>query len=415
MKTSKKSAKSKPAKTAPKTLAAAPALFDRVAAILDQARGNVVRAVNSQMVLTYWLIGREIVHELQSGEERAAYGKRIINDLSQRLTQRFGRGFSVTNLKAFRLFFQTYAHRQPEIGHFQSAQFTDDSSTSPIRHIGSAQSGGANIQHIGCAVLADLTEAVEQVDAKRGFSPALGWTHYRALMRVEHRAERLFYEIEAEKAGWGVETLERQIQTFLFARLLKSRDKDGVLSLATKGQEVLQPIDVIKNPYVLDFLDLPESYQLRESSLESAIISNLQAFLLELGKGFAFIARQKRMTFGDEIFYMDLVFYHCILKCYVLIDLKLGKLTHQDIGQMDGYVRLWDESGKQPEDNPTIGIILCSEKSETIARYSVLADSQQLFASRYRLHLPTEQELAAELRREVQNLAKPDEKEGVLK
>ncbi len=294
MKTSKKSAKSKPAKTAPKTLAAAPALFDRVAAILDQARGNVVRAVNSQMVITYWLIGREIVHELQSGEERAAYGKRIINDLSQRLTQRFGRGFPVTNLKAFRLFFQTYAHRQPEIGHFQSAQFTDDSSTSPIRHIGSAQSGGANIQHIGCGVLADLTEAVEQVDAKRGFSPALGWTHYWALMRVENRAERLFYD-------------------------------------------------------------------------------------------------------------------------YVLIDLKLGKLTHQDIGQMDGYVRLWDESGKQPEDNPTIGIILCSEKSETIPRYSVLADSQQLFASRYRLHLPTEQELAAELRREVQNLGKLDEKEGVLK
>jgi hypothetical protein len=162
---------------------------------------------------------------------------------------------------------------------------------------------------------------------------------------------------------------------------------------------------------VLDFLALPEAHQLREKSLEAAIISNLQAFLLELGKGFAFIARQKRMTFGDDYFYIDLVFYHCILKCYVLIDLKLGALTHQDIGQMDGYVRLWDETVRQPEDNPTIGLILCSEKSETIARYSVLAESQQLFASRYRLHLPTEQELAAELRREVQSLAQLDRKE----
>jgi predicted nuclease of restriction endonuclease-like (RecB) superfamily len=395
----------------------APALFDRVATILDQARANVVRAVNSQMVITYWLIGREIVQEIQGGDERAAYGQRVISDLSNRLRERYGRGFSITNLQNFRLFYLTYSSRVPEIQHSECAKsqvHALETPTAEKSHTGCDQSEPEAIRHIGCAVLADLTEAVERLDAIRAFSPSLGWSHYRALMRVEHRAERLFYEIEAEKAGWDVETLERQIHTFLFARLLKSRDKAGVLALATKGQEVLKPIDAIKNPYVLDFLDLPDSHQLRETKLESAIVSNLQSFLLELGKGFAFIARQKRMTFGDNVFYIDLVFYHCILKCYVLIDLKMGALTHQDIGQMDGYVRMWDEHGKQPEDNPSIGLILCTQKSETLAHYSVLKDSQQLFASRYRLHLPTEEELAAELRREVQAALQISQPEGAV-
>jgi predicted nuclease of restriction endonuclease-like (RecB) superfamily len=219
-------------------------------------------------------------------------------------------------------------------------------------------------------------------------------------MRVENRVERLFYEIEANQAGWDVETLERQIHTFLFARLLKSRNKEGVMALIKAGQELAQPIDTIKNPYVLDFLNLPESDILHESTLEAAIIGNLQAFLLELGKGFAFVARQKRIDFDGDCFYIDLVFYHCILKCYVLIDLKLGKLTHQDAGQMDSYVRIYDDLCRSPGDNPTIGLILCSEKSGAIARYSVLHESRQIFASTYVLHLPTEEELRREIERE---------------
>ena len=236
----------------------------------------------------------------------------------------------------------------------------------------------------------------------RGFLPQLSWSHYRTLLSVEHKAERQFYEIEAANSGWSVPQLERQIHTFLFARLLKSRDKAGVLALAHKGQEVLQPIDAIKSPYVLDFLNLPEATTLREAELESAIIGNLQAFLLELGKGFAFVARQKRMEFDTDHFYIDLVFYHCILKCYVLIDLKLGKLTHQDVGQMDGYVRMFDDLCLSPGDNPTVGLILCADKGEAIAKYSVLKESRQLFASRYTLHLPTEEELVRELKRETQ-------------
>jgi predicted nuclease of restriction endonuclease-like (RecB) superfamily len=360
-------------------------LFDRVATILDNARSSAVRAVNGTMVIAYWLIGREIVLELQGGDDRAEYGKQIIKQLSDQLTARFGRGFSSTNLRYFRTFFLTYSSRVPEIRHIGCGKSFD-----PISN-----------RHTGSGVLEDLLEAVEQVDAERGFSDLLGWSHYRALMKVEHRGERLFYEIEAAACGWEVSTLERQIHTFLFARLLKSKDKAGVFALATEGQTLIRPIDAIKDPYILDFLALPESEKLHEQGLESAIISNLQAFLLELGKGFAFIARQKRMSFDDNFFYIDLVFYHCILKCYVLIDLKIGELTHQDIGQMDGYVRMWDDLGRSTGDNPTIGLILCTEKSQTIARYSVLQESQQLFASKYRFHLPTEEELAAELQREI--------------
>lgn len=378
----------------------ASSLFTRVAAILDEARGNVVRAVNTQMVLAYWLIGREIVQEIQGGEKRAAYGRQVLRELSRRLGERYGRGFSVTNLKYFRAFFQTYSNRLPEIRHIEC----DESRALPIRHIGCGEFESGKIQHIGCGVLADLTEAVEQVDAARGFSPVLGWSHYRALLQVEHRVERLFYEIEADKAGWDVETLERQIHTFLFARLLKSRDKEGVLALVTAGQEISRPLDAIKNPYVLDFLDLPESPLLREADMESAILGNLQSFLLELGRGFAFVARQKRMEFDGDFFYVDLVFYHCILKCYVLIDLKIGKLTHQDVGQMDSYVRMFDELGRSEGDNPTVGLILCADKGGAVAKYSVLKESRQLFASRYTLHLPSEEELKRELERESRQL-----------
>ena len=358
-------------------------LFDRVVAILEQARANVVRAVNNNMVIAYWLIGREIVHEIQGGEGRAEYGKQVIEQLSARLKGKYGRGFSVTNLRYFRTFYTVYLDRVPE-----------------IRRIGSGELRKGEIRHTQSGVLDDMAQAVGKADDKRGFSPNLGWSHYQVLMGVENRNERLFYEVEAEKGGWEIKHLKRQIHTFLFARLLKSRDKAGVMDLAREGQILKTPADAMRNPYILDFLGLPDSDVLHESTIESAIIGNLQSFLLELGKGFAFVGRQKRLQFEQDFFYVDLVFYNCILKCYLLIDLKIGELTHQDIGQMDSYVRMFDEHVVTEGDNPTIGLILCAKKNETIAKYSVLKGSAQLFASRYMLYLPTEEELKRELERE---------------
>ena len=364
-------------------------LFDRIAFILDQARANVVRSVNNQMVIAYWLIGREIVQAAQGGDERAEYGKKVLEELSARLSQRYGRGFSVTNLRYFRLFYQIYSERLPEIRHM-----TCDES--------GRLDGISQNHHKACDVLEDISLAVQQSECMGGFSPVLSWSHYRTLTKVENRNERLFYEIETEKEGWTVEHLERQINTFLFARLLKSRDKVGLMKLTREGHNPKNPIDTIKEPYILDFLGLPDSDVLHESKLEKAIISNLQSFLLELGKGFAFVGRQKRLQFDDDFFYIDLVFYNCILKCYLLIDLKIGELTHQDVGQMDSYVRIFDDRYITLGDNPTIRLILCSKKNETIAKYSVLNNSKQLFASKYMLYLPTEEELKREIQHQRQ-------------
>lgn len=358
-------------------------LFDRVVSILEQARANVVRSVNNNMVIAYWLIGREIVQELQGGDERAEYGKQVIEQLSAKLSHKYGRGFSTTNLRYFRTFYTVYSDRIPE-----------------IRHIAGGEFKASGKRHHQSGVLDVMALAVEQAGAERGFSPNLGWSHYRTLMSVTNQNERLFYEIEAANEGWDVEHLNRQIHTFLFARLLKSRDKAGVMELACQGQKIGIPSDTIKNPYILDFLGLPDSDVLHESEIEKAIIDNLQSFLLELGKGFAFVGRQKRMQFDEDYFYIDLVFYNCILKCFLLIDLKIGELTHQDVGQMDSYIRMFDDKYLTEGDNPTIGLILCAKKNETIARYSVLNESKQLFASKYMLYLPTEEELRRELERE---------------
>ena len=354
-------------------------LIARVVTILDQARGNVLRAVNSNMVIAYWLIGREIVQALQGGEDRADYGSRLLEELSESLKRRYGRGFSVTNLKYFRLFFQAYALRAPEIRHNACDELSDiDQAT----------------------VLTDLSATLDDAEKLKGFSPNLSWSHYRSLSMVEHRAERLFYEIEAERCNWSQPVLERQIHSHLFVRLLKSRDKAGVLRLASEGQTVELPMDAIKHPYVLDFLEIPEAHQLHESDLEAALLEKLQPFLLELGKGFAFVARQQRISTESQHFYIDLVFYNYLLKCFVLIDLKMGKLTHQDVGQMDMYVRMYDDLKRAEGDNPSVGLILCAERDEVVARYSVLHESQQLFASKYMLYLPTEAELRAEIARE---------------
>jgi len=389
-------------------------LFDRVATILDAARSSVVRAVNSRMVLAYWLIGREIVHDLQGGDERAEYGKRAISDLSKQLTRRYGSGYSPVNLAYFRRFHLVYTDREARIFHALreklgngpifhalSEKFPSEPDLEtrkprdPIHHAPRDKFPRESLQAI-------FSPAGHQVpDATPAFHPSLSWTHYRSLLQVEKPAAREFYETEAVAAGWNTRELERQIHSLYYERLLLSKDKQGMVQEQRASAPVFDPASILKSSTVLEFLGLPASPRLHESKLEQAIMDNLQTFLLELGRGFSFVARQKRLVFEDDEFCVDLVFYNYLLKCFVLIDLKIGKLTHQDIGQMDSYVRLYEDLHKVGGDNPTIGLVLCSQKNETIARYSVLKESRQLFASKYRLHLPTEEELAAELQREI--------------
>ncbi len=366
----------------------AASLFDRVAGILDAARGRVLRAVNHETVTAYWLIGREIVQALQGGESRAEYGKRLLEDLSAQLGARYGKGYSATNLWYFRQFYLAYAERQPQITHPLGGQSELATASTVIVH----PPGG-------------------QLPDAAGFHPNLSWSHYRALMRVENRAARQFYETEAVQSNWSRRDLERQIGSLFYERLLASTDKTAMLEGVRQEAPPVNPLDMLKDPYVLEFLDLPNVPQLQESQLEQAIIDKLQHFLLELGRGFSFVARQKRMRFDDKDFYVDLVFYNYLLKCFVLVDLKIGELTHQDIGQMDGYVRMYESHAKVEGDNPTIGLILCSEKNAAVARYSVLNDSQQLFAAKYQFTLPSEEELQREVLREralIENQFKSD-------
>lgn len=355
------------------------ALVERVVAIIEAARSRVVRTVNSEMVLSNWHIGREIVEHVQRGEPRAEYGEEVIEDLSRQLRERVGRGYSARNLWYFRDFYMTYRDRAPSIR-------AEGFRTSLVRN--SKPVDAAKILHEAGAEFA------------KGFSSRLSWTHYRALLSVGDPAARAFYEIEAERESWSTPHLERQIFTALHLRLLKSRNKEGVMELARKGQAVERPSDLIKSPLILDFLGLSDRHEYRESDIETAIISKLSQFLLELGKGFAFVARQKRLTFDDDHLFIDLVFYNILLKCYLLIDLKIGKLTHQDVGQMDSYVRIFDAHERAPGDGPTIGLILCAQENDTIARYSVLAEHKQLFAAKYLTYLPSEEELQRELERD---------------
>jgi predicted nuclease of restriction endonuclease-like (RecB) superfamily len=327
------------------------------------------------MVKAYWHIGREIVEDEQSGELRAEYGERLIIDLSKRLSARYGSGFSTTNLKYCRQFYLTYRNRMPRIGHTPAESVHTEKSHAARDH----------------------------------FSPDLSWTHYRILMRVESEHARSFYEIEAIRSRWSSRELERQINSLLFERLASSRDRQGVMELAAKGQQVAKPTDIIKDPYVLEFLGLPESHRLVESDLEEALVTHLRDFLLELGRGFAFVARQHRLTLEGDHFYVDLVFYHIQLKCYVLIDLKVGKLNHADLGQMQLYVNYCDREVGSDTDNPTIGIILCTDKNDAVVRYTLGEGNEQIFASRYKLYLPDEAELAAEIRREVELLTQRKE------
>jgi predicted nuclease of restriction endonuclease-like (RecB) superfamily len=361
------------------------ALFGRVVSILEKAQGNVVRAVNTNMVLAYWLIGREIVQELQGGEERAAYGKQVVEVLSQHLTEHYGKGFSFTNLWYFRQFYLAFQDRLQ------------------IPHLAGGGSSELVIAHLPGGELTLLQKSYPTgSESPQGFSPQLSWSHYRALMRVENVAARDFYERETSECGWSKVQLERQIHSFYFDRIVANRGAQGLLSDSRErlpGEKV-QSSHLLKSPMVLEFLGLPDFRDLHESKLEQAIIDNLQSFLLELGKGFSFVARQKRIRFGDDDFYVDLVFYNYVLKCFLLIDLKMGKLTHADVGQMDGYVRLYEDQFKIPGDNPTIGLLLCSDKSEAVAKYSILSENKQIFASKYLPNLPTEEQLRLEIERE---------------
>lgn len=292
-------------------------------------------------------------HE-QEGSLRSGYGKSVLQELSKRLTGEFGKGFSVRTLQQMKKFYVTFPNTN--------------------------------------ALRSQLT-----------------WTHYRLLLSVENDQARRWYMDEAVASAWSSRQLERQISTMYYERLLASRDKEPVKSEAAELMTPLTTEDFIKDPYVLEFLDLKNYPALRESDLEQALIDKLQEFLLELGRGFCFVARQKLMRYEDEDFYLDLVFYHSILKCHVLIDLKVGKLTHGDIGQMDSYIRMFDALYRNDDDNPTIGIILCSQKNEAIVKYSVLNDAQQIFASRYRLELPTAEELQREIEFERKRI---EEQEG---
>lgn len=371
-----------PKKKPPASAAEPAALFDRVATILEQARGNVVRAVNTNMVHAYWFIGREIVMELQGGEERAEYGRKVLEELSIRLNARFGKGFSEASLQNFRKFYLAYDQRL-QISYPSGRKSADKA----IPYPSGAQS----------AILSPLGS-----QSAPAFSPQLTWSHYRALMRVDNREARDFYEREAIECGWSKAQLERQIHSFYYDRIIANGGKEGLLPAGRErlAGEMIQPSHVLKSPMVLEFLGLPDSPDLHESKLEQAIIDNLQNFLLELGKGFSFVARQKHIRFGDDDFYIDLVFYNYVLKCFLLIDLKMGKLTHTDVGQMDGYVRLYEDQFKIPGDNPTIGLLLCSDKGEAVAKYSILNESRQVFASKYLPNLPTEEQLRMEIEKE---------------
>jgi predicted nuclease of restriction endonuclease-like (RecB) superfamily len=311
--------------------------------------------------------------------------------LSEKLNNRYGSGFSVTNLQYFRKFYLVFSDRYI-IQHPKGAESGNTTFPVQISH-----QSGANL--------------------KNDFNPDLGWSHYRALMRVKDNNARNFYEIEAAECKWSKTQLERQIQTSYYERILKNKGVEGLLPANRKRMEgeTTQQISVLKNPYVLEFLDLPDCNSLHENDLEQAIINNLQEFLLELGKGFCFVARQKHIRFDEEDFYIDLVFYNYIIKCFLLIDLKIGKLTHKDIGQMDGYVRMFEDQHKVCGDNPTIGLILCSDKSEVVAKYSVLSEGKQIFASKYLKFLPTEEELQKEIIKEKRFLETVYEKKSLTK
>ena len=329
--------------------------FDKVLDILKNARKHAKMALNISMVYSYYEVGRMIIEEEQNGEQRAEYGKAILKELSKRLTESLGKGFSVENLKLMRRFYVVYSKDQ--IGQKVSAQFEN----LPV--------------------------------TREGRKFFLSFSHYVFLMRIPNIDERHFYEIEAAHNGWGIKELGRQYDSALYERLALSRDKEGIDRLSTEGQIIEKPEDLLKDPYVLEFTGLPELAKYSETDLETKIIDHLQEFLLELGRGFTFVGRQVRFTFEDEHYRVDLVFFNRLLRCFVLFDLKIGRLKHQDIGQMQMYVNYYDRKVKLKDENPTIGILLCKNKNDAVVEMTLPEDNSQIFASKYLTVLPSKEEL----------------------
>ncbi len=326
---------------------------------VEQARQNVLKSVNHEQVLAYWRIGQLIVENEQKGQSRAEYGKALIKALSTRLNHEFKRGFGTSNLKYMRQFYLTYKDR---ISQTVSGQL------------------------------------------KTEFNPNLSWSHYLVLMKETREDARLFYEIEATKNHWSIRQLSRQIHSSLYERLAASRDEKGLIDLANKGQVITTPEHALKDPVILDFLGYKEHHSYTEHDLESGIIDHLQDFLLEMGRGFAFIGRQKRLTIDGKHYYPDLVFFHTILRCYIIVDLKVTELDHGDVGQMLLYVNYYDREVKLPDDNQTIGLLLCKHKNDAVVKYMTPKGDKQIFARKYQFHLPTVEELKKEVAREYEEV-----------
>jgi len=354
-------------------------LVQQVREIVIAARTLAAQSVDTIQVAMNFTIGQRIVEHEQGGDRRAAYGKQIMEHLAQSMTSEFGRGFSKRNLALMRQFYLMYSPRVkalpaelvsfPQIAQTLSAQFTLEKSE----------------------------KIVQTASAQLPGLPLISWSHYVFLMSIASPEERMFYEIEAARHSWNLRTLKRQVDSCLYERLALSRDKEGVERLASEGDLPQTPRQLIKDPLVLEFLGLEEKFHYSEHDLESAIIDRLESFLLEFGKGFLFEARQKRFSFGTDHFYVDLVFFNRLLRCYVLIDLKIGKLTHQDLGQMQMYVNYFDRHVKLPEENPTVGILLCKLKNDALVELTLPEDAN-IYASQYQLYLPSKEELQQKLR-----------------
>ena len=329
--------------------------YNQVLELFQNAKRKVSSAVNMTMVYSYYEVGRMIVEEEQQGKERAEYGKYILKQLSEKLTKELGRGFSYDNLKLMRKFYTVYS--KDVIGEMSFPQ----SENLPV--------------------------------TREGRKFYLSWSHYLILMRISNKDERHFYEIESYRNGWNKNELSRQYGSSLYERLALSRDKDEVMRLALEGQVIESPEDIFKDPYVLEFTGLPEMASYSESDLEEKIIDHLQQFLLELGRGFTFVGRQVRFTFEEDHYRVDLVTYNRLLRCFVLFDLKIGKLKHEDIGQMQMYVNYYDRKVKMEEENPTIGIIICKDKKDAVIEMTLPENNNQIFASKYQTVLPSKEEL----------------------
>ena len=337
--------------------------YQDISQLLNNARKQAKTAVNTAMVYTYYEIGRRIVEEEQHGENRAAYGQQILQGLSDHLTKAFGKGYSVGNLKNIRQFYMVFSNDQ-----------------------------------IGETVFSQSSNLPAVSTGRKFF---LSWSHYLKLMRIKNIEERHFYEIEASRNDWSLSELKRQYDSSLYERLVLSGDKEKAWKLAQKGQVIQTPADAVKDPYILEFLGLPELPVYSESEMETRIIDHLQQFLLELGTGFAFVGRQVRFTFDEEHFRVDLVFYNRLLRCFVLFDLKIGELKHQDIGQMQMYVNYYDRKVKLPEENPTIGIVLCKDKNNAVVEMTLPEENTQIFASKYETVLPSKAELKKLLNEQI--------------